>query len=133
MTRLSVDFPEEDDSKEAPRRTRRSGSRLLTWRAFLPGRILGRRRGDEEEGHVPGGVLPLSAQVLPNPEEHRCWLKSHPDPDSSNLEFEHTEENSQLIEIVLCEDPVVIGLQAQLLFGSAQAQENAQASFSVLH
>lgn len=43
------------------------------------------------------------------------------------------EENVQLIEIVLREDPVVVGFQAQLLFGSCQSQKKAQASFAVLH
>lgn len=43
------------------------------------------------------------------------------------------EENTQLIETVLGEDPVVVGFQAQLLFGPRQSQENAQTPEAVLH
>lgn len=43
------------------------------------------------------------------------------------------QENAQLVEIVLGEDPVVVCFQAELLFGSSQTQKNAQAAFTILH
>lgn len=43
------------------------------------------------------------------------------------------DKNSQLIKIVLFEDPVVVSFQAQLLFGSVQADKNTEASLAILH
>lgn len=43
------------------------------------------------------------------------------------------QKNSQLVEIVLAEDPVVVRFQAQLLFGSVQAHKHTQSTLSVLH
>lgn len=80
---------------------------------------------------MSGRVLPLSAQVLPDPEEVKRHLKSFHQPDLSHLK--QAEGNAQLIQTALREDPVVVGFQAQLLFGSRQSQENAQTSSAVLH
>lgn len=43
------------------------------------------------------------------------------------------KNNSQLVEIVLGEDPVVVCFQAQLLFGSVQTHKHTQSTLSVLH
>lgn len=43
------------------------------------------------------------------------------------------DENSQLIKIVLFEDPVVVSFQAQLLFRSIQADKNTEAALAILH
>lgn len=48
----------------------------------------------------------------------------------------HEEEvfiHSQLIQIILTEDPVVVSFEAQLVFGPVQTQEDAEAGFSMFH
>lgn len=127
-----MDFPEEDESEAALWKTWTLPPCLVTWRSLVPGGIFGGRGADEEERHLSGRVLPLSAQVLYNPEEVKCYLKI-PAVTRTYLILTRWKKNTQLIEIVLREDPVVVGFQAQLLFGSRQSQKNAQTSNAILH
>lgn len=43
------------------------------------------------------------------------------------------KKNSQLVKVVLTEDPVVVGLQAQFLLGSVQANKHTESTLTMLH
>ena len=42
-------------------------------------------------------------------------------------------DDLQFVIIVLCKDPVVLRVEAQLLLGSVESQEDTQAALAILH
>lgn len=107
-------------------------SHFCTWWSFLPGRIFSWGRGHKKQRHIPGRVFPLSVQVVLNPGKKKRLNKNLATSSHPNSAYKQ-QENAQFIKIVLCEDPVVVGFQAQLLLCSSQTKENTQTTFTVLH